>query len=126
MYVKVFPIKDEKEVNEFLNTVVLVEDGAVQVTSENTIVVFYRDTKKNYETSFVGEMLEGLKRNLFHETIRKASLEAEFKAAEKRGTNYPEYDAAKKKLREAEQNITMFELKIKALEEWKAKPTSTK
>jgi len=116
MQVKTFSLSQEEEANKFIDSVV-VSDGGVQVV-DNTIVVFYTAEKDIYERVFVTEMVDNLKRNLFHEEIRKIANEAETKHWKDKGTNLKEFDGANSKARDIEQNITIFTNKIEALEAW--------
>ena len=120
MKVKTFSLSKEQEANEFIDSVVLVEEGAVQVTSDDTIVIFYKETKENYQKHFVDEMLDSLRRNLFHEQIRKHALDAEVKQYTDNGGKSESFDDAMKRQKEASDNIHMFESKIAALESWTA------
>lgn len=120
MKVKTFRLNEEDKANEFIQSVVLLDEGSVQVTSDNTIVIFYKEFKENYESYFVAEMIESLKRNLFHEQIRAASFEAEIEVYRDKGGKSEGFDDVLKRSREATENIRMFENKIAALETWTA------
>lgn len=120
MKVKTFPLSQEQKANEFIDSVVLVEEGAVQVTSDNTIVVFYKAPKETYQEHFVNEMLESLHRNLFHEQIRKYAVDAELQEYKDKGGKTEGFDDVIKRQKEANDNIRMFEAKIAALESWKS------
>lgn len=118
MKIKAFPIASYDEATEFINTVVLTDNG-VQFSDSNIMVTYY-DTKENYEATFVDQMREGLKRNLFHEKVRQAVNDAEYNYRKEKGTNQKGFDEAQDKQREVETNIKLFEAKIKALDEWTA------
>jgi len=118
MKVKTFSLSQEAEANEFIKTVVLTE-GGLQVVDDK-IVIFYADTKENYSEGFVATMLESLKRNLFHEQVRKVAGDAEYEYRKEKGTNRKGFDEAQDKQREIEDNIAMFEAKIASLESWTA------
>lgn len=117
MKVKTFNLSQEEEANEFINSVVLTE-GGLQVV-DNTIVVFYADDKESYEANFVDTMIENLERNLFHEQVRQVASEAEYEYRKEKGTNIKGFDESQDKQREIEDNIAMFETKLKALQAWK-------
>jgi len=119
MQVKVFKLSEEAEANKFMETVVLTQEGAVQVVDDK-IVIFYADTKENYEAGFVESMLENLKRNLFHEQVREVATQAEYDYRKDKGTNQKGFDEAQDKIKEVTDNVAMFETKIAGLEAWKA------
>jgi len=119
MQVKVFKLSEEAEANKFMETVVLAQEGAVQVVDDK-IVIFYADTKENYEAGFVDSMLENLKRNLFHEQVREVATQAEYDYRKDKGTNQKGFDEAQDKIKEVTDNVAMFETKIAGLEAWKA------
>jgi len=112
--IKTFKLEDYAGANDFIATVV---EPQVTIT-DNVIAVTYQTTKDEYETFFTAFMLEGLKRNLFNERIRKVALDAEFAEAKDAGTNMPLYDELNAKQKEADMNIRRFEAKIAALEAW--------
>lgn len=118
MKIKTFPITAYDEATEFVNSVVLTDNG-VQF-SESNIVVTYYETKDKYEEAFVAQMREGLERNLFHEKVRQAISDAEYNYRKDKGTNQKGFDEAQDKQKEVETNIALFETKIKALDEWTA------
>ena len=118
MYVKTFTLEQEAEANDFIKTVVLTE-GGLQVV-DNKVVIFYQATKEDYQTAFVDRMIDGLTQNLFHEKVRKVTIDSEYETAKEKGTSYPNYDEVVKKAKECEQNILTFEAKIAGLVEWKA------
>lgn len=121
MQVKVFELSEEKKANKFIDSVVLPEQGAIHVVDDK-IVVFYESSTEDYESFFIDRMIDNLKRNLFHEKVRKAATDAEYESTKEEGrTTYPEFDELNKKQREIDQNIAIFKAKIKGLEEWKAK-----
>lgn len=124
MKVKVFPLAQEQEANEFIQSHVLLDEGAVHITGEG-IVVFYQSTKEEYGEYFRLQMIDNLKRNLLHEQIRQAANDAEYESMKVEGrSTYPEFDEAGKKQKEIVQNIKNFEAKIAALESWTADNTS--
>lgn len=114
---------DADKANDFIQSVVLLDDGSVQVLPEGTIVVFYKETKENYKASFVEQMLESLERNKFHEEVRKAALDLEVAEYKQSGGKSDAFSDAIKRQKEANGNIQMFEAKIKGLKEWKASNT---
>lgn len=116
MKIKTFNISQEKEANEFIDSVVI-QDGGVQVV-DNSIVIFYHENKETYEETFVHQMIDGLKRNLFHEKVRQVSNDAEREHWKEKGTNLKEFDEAEKTSSEINRNITLFKNKIEALEAW--------
>lgn len=118
MQVKTFSLRDEAEANKFINDHVLLEEGSVQVTSDNTIVIFYKAHKDEYQDVFVSEMLQGLKRNKFHEEVRLAAMEAEVSVYKDKGGKSGDFDKVLEKQKDAQQHIRLFEAKIKTLEEW--------
>lgn len=126
MKLKTFPLSKEAEANDFIQSVVLMQEGSIQVTSNNEIVIFYQETKEDYQTHFVDNMIESLKRNLFHEQVRKASLDLEVEIYKEKGGKSDDFDSAIKRQKEARDNINLFEAKIKGLESWTKSNTSNK
>lgn len=112
--IKTFKLEDYTGANEFIATVV---EPQVTIT-DNTIAVTYQSTKEGYEDFFLNMLIEGTKRNLFNEQVRKAALDAEVELMTELGTNLPEYDEIKGKQKEADKNIKRFKAKIAALEVW--------
>lgn len=123
MYIKTF--NNEADTNAFIDTVVLAQEHPIQFTGDH-FVVFYEATKDNYQDTFIDRMLSGLKNNLFHEQVRKASVDAEVEVFKDKGGKSDDFDEALKRQREAEKNIQLFESKIAALEQWKANSSSSK
>ena len=123
MKVKLFDIKDTEAVNEFIDSHVLLEDGAVQVTSDG-IVVFYKASKEEYPQTFLSEMIENLKRNKYHEEVRLAAMSAELEVYKDKGGKSTDFDEVLKKQKDATHNIRLFDSKITSLEEWKENNTS--
>ncbi len=113
--------KTEAEANAFIPTVELTEQGSVQVTTDNNIVVFYNGTKETYKERFIDRMLEGLRNNLFHEEVRLIAATAEVDSRKEKRTNMKGFDDVLTKQKDAETNIEIFKSKIAALEAWKAK-----
>lgn len=124
MKIKTFALEDQKAANDFIDSAVLLPDGAVQVTGSNNIVIFYEETKDKYEKYFVDNMLSSLKKNLFHEQVRQASAQAEVDYYKANGGKSNNFDKAIKNVKESTDNIEVFEAKITALESWTVKPTS--
>jgi len=118
MFIAIF--KTEAEANAFIPTVELVEQGAVQVAADGSVVVFYNGTKDSYRERFINRMIEGVTNNLFHEEIRLAAATAEVDARKEHGTNLEVFNQALDRQKEAEKNIDVFKAKIAALEKWKA------
>lgn len=112
--IKTFKLEDYTGANEFIATVT---EPQVTIT-DNTIAVTYQATKEGYEEFFRTMLIEGLKRNLFNEKIRKVALDAEIEEGKEHGTNFKDFDELLTKQKEASQNIKRFEAKIKALEAW--------
>ena len=115
MHVAQFKTADE--VNEFTKTVVLHEQNPIQHNGED-FIVFYEAKKDDYENYFLNRMIEGLTRNLFHEEVRHASLEAEVKEFTDNGGKSDAFDDVMKREKEARQNIKLFKAKIASLEAW--------
>lgn len=127
MKIKTFGVGEEDKINSFIDSVVLVDDGAVQVTSADMVVVFYKDTKDKYEQTFVTEMLEALKRNRMHESVLKATIDAQIKVFTNTGGKSKDFDDLLTRQKDADKNIKLFDAKIAALETWLSqKPTSNK
>ena len=118
MKIKTFPVDNYDEATKFIESVVL-QDSGVQITDSH-IVVSYYETKENYANAFVEQMREGLKKNLFHENIRKLVNDADYEYRKEKGTNQKGFDEAQNRQKETEENIKLFEVKLKALEGWKA------
>lgn len=108
--------KTAEEVNEFVTTVVLSESNPVQNNGED-FIVFYEATKKDYKEVFYNKMIEGLTRNLFHEEIRLAALDAEVLSLES-GKDGDKLVESKKRQKEAKDNIEIFKTKISGLQAW--------
>jgi len=121
MYVKT--LKTDKEVNAFVDTVVMGEGGQIQITADGDFAVFYEVEKDQYETKFLADMIERLERNLYNEKVLLVSREQDHEAAKEKGTSYPEFDESLKKLTETQKNVKTFEAKIAGLLEWKARNT---
>lgn len=121
MKIKIFNTNQESEVNQFIDDNVLTDEGAIQVTADGKVVIFYRASKENYNQAFIIEMLEGLKRNLYHEEVRQVVINAEYEQAKEKGTSYPNFDDLAKKKNECEEQIKKFNTKIEALETWSKK-----
>lgn len=133
MKIKTFSIREEAEANEFINSVVVLQESGVQVTSEGRIVVFYEETKDAYNEYFVRTVIDNLKRNLFHEQIAQKSAKAEYDfALSKAGTKSdksPEARTAREKERNLvtkSENIELIESKIATYEAWITENTSNK
>tara|TARA_R110000782_G_scaffold11199_1_gene34347 strand:+ start:697 stop:1059 length:363 start_codon:yes stop_codon:yes gene_type:complete len=118
MNIKVFKTTEAEAANTFIKSVVLLEEGSVQVTGNGDIVIFYRETLENYNDSFVAEMVANLKRNLFHEQVRKVAIDSEIEVAKEHGMKSDRFDETLGRQKEATKNIQMFEDKITALETW--------
>jgi len=118
MKIKTFPIDQFDAATKFISEVVLQESG-VQF-SESNIVITYYETKENYEDAFVSQMREGLERNLFHENVRALVSDADYEYRKDKGTNLKDFDQAQEQQKEIATNIELFEVKIKALDGWKA------
>lgn len=112
--IKTFKLEDYTGANEFIASVV---EPAVTIT-DNTIAVTYQTTKEDYNEFFINMLIDGTKRNLFNERIRKVALDAEVELMKELGTNLPEYEEIKSKQKDADKNIKRFEAKITALEAW--------
>lgn len=108
--------KTAEETNDFIKTVVLSDSNPVQNNGED-FIVFYEATKETYEEVFYNRMIEGLTRNLFHEELRLASIQAEVDALES-GKDGEKLVESKKRLDEAKSNINIFETKISGLQAW--------
>lgn len=114
----------QEEANEFIKDHILLDEGAVQVTSNNEIVIFYKSHKDEYRAWFKDQMIDSLKRNLMYEEVRLVAANAEVSHYKEHGAKSTEFDTALKNARESEDNIKTFKAKIAALEGWIAKPTS--
>ena len=119
MKIKTFQITEYAEATKFIEEVVLTDSG-VQF-SESMIAITYYDTKENYEETYIEQLKDGLKRNLFHEAIRKTTIEAEYEYRKEKGTNQKGFDDVQDKVKETTENIAMFEAKLEALEAWNPK-----
>ena len=109
--------KTADEVNSFTKDVVLSSDNSIQHNGEN-FIIFYEATKDKYEEVFINKMLDGLNRNLFHERVRLASLDAEVNEFKDKGGKSQVFDDVLKRQKEAKDNIRLFEAKIAGLQEW--------
>lgn len=118
MKIKTFPIADYDAATEFISGVVLQENG-VQFSDSNIVVTYY-ETKENYEDAFVSQMRAGLERNLFHEKVRAMVSDADYEYRKEKGTNQKGFDQAQDQQKEIKENIELFEVKLKALDGWKA------
>ena len=125
MYIKSFQLSDEEAINKFVDSVELVETGAVQVTGENTVCVFYMGYKKDYQTRFLTRLIEGLNNNLFNENIRLESAIIEFQEAEEQqgelSNKSPEGKVTKEKNKEvavSHENIRVINKKLSLYIKW--------
>lgn len=117
MKIQTFNVTDFEKANDFMQSVVMVEDGAVQVAGNN-IVIFYKDTKEQYRKTFIAEMIESLKRNLYHEQVRQVAIQADVEVHRDKGGKADDVETTLERSRQATDNIRKFEAKITALEEW--------
>lgn len=76
MHIKVFKLEQEKEVNEFVGTQI-VPDNGIQVTSDGNVIVFYEEDQKGY----LNKLIKNIERELFYENIRLVSAEIELEKA---------------------------------------------
>lgn len=110
--IKTFTLTQDKEANEFMDTVV---EPQITIT-DTSIAVTFKCLKGDYESYFLDFLVESTKNNLFNEKIRKVALDAEIEQGKEYGTSYANFDELISKQRATELNIARFEAKIKALE----------
>lgn len=108
--------KTAAEVNEFVEKVVLSDSNPIQ-NNGDYYIVFFEAMKDEYEDVFYERMIDNLSRNLFHEELRKAAVEAEVDALES-GKDGDKLVESKKRLEEAKSNINIFKTKISGLQAW--------
>lgn len=120
MQIKTF--NNEEEANHFFKTLAPSETNSLQYHG-GTYVIFYDAVAENYEDFFIDRMIHSLTTNIFHENIRKATIDAEVATRKKQGTNKSDYDDAVKRQKEAENTIEVMEAKLNAIRAWKAAST---
>lgn len=117
MYIKTFT--SAEEANTFIDSVV-VEDNGVQYTNDGQIIVFYKYTKDGYQDAYKAEVLEKLRRELFHAELAWEAAKVE-KAEYQDSAMQEELQAAAEKEKGAKKSYDIYKAKITVLEGWTAK-----
>lgn len=118
--IKVFKTKDYEEANKFIDTVD-VRDNGVMFTDEHIIVNY--DEKDNYNKKYLERIIEGIKRNRYHNEIQVDSREIEFALAQEKYKKAPNdkaverlYEEKRNALETAKENIIVADKQIKKYE----------
>lgn len=119
MKIKVFNINQYEEVNDFTKNVELLEDGAIQVSSEGNIIVFYREGEE-YKEKYIENIINSLKKNIFHEEIKIIATEQELAYAEElaegKSEKSPEYKVVKQKQKTLNDSHEYIEVKKRTID----------
>lgn len=114
MKFKVFDITEQDKANKFIQSVKLIDTGAIQVTSEG-VVIFYKDNE-NYEKQYLTRMLETLKEELVHQETLLISRKLEAKLAHKTA-NKETFKNKEEAVKTVQENIELIQMKIDAYEQ---------